>query len=399
MNPIDALYAEARRLGVPLPSEAAAELSLALRAHIAQAIADAGGAISFARFMELALYAPGLGYYSAGSTKLGAAGDFVTAPEISPLFSRALARQCASILSTIGGDILEFGAGRGVMAADILQELQRQNALPERYLILEVSADLRQRQHALLAERVPDLLARVQWLGGLPERFVGVMLGNEVVDALPVEIFRIENGALREAAVSLGAGGFTLQSRAPSPALAEWYQALCEELPEPLSEGYQSEANLVQGPWLAEALARLDQGVMLLIDYGFARREYYVADRNDGTLMCHYRHHTHADPLLLLGLQDITAHVDFTALAERALAEQADVLGFTSQGHFLTACGILELAEAMSVDTRSQLEVAAQLKRLLMPYEMGELFKLLALGKGFDEPLLGFAMNDRRRSL
>lgn len=399
MNFPELLRAQARHLSVPAPGSDAIALSERLAEALRADMTGQGGAISFARYMERALYAPGLGYYSAGSTKLGEAGDFVTAPELSPLFSRTLARQCEQVLCAVGGDVLEFGAGRGVMAADILRELEARDCLPAHYFILEVSADLRARQRETLSEKVPHLAGRVQWLDCLPERFTGVMLGNEVVDAMPVHLFKTGAAGVSELGVRAEGEGFAWCELAPPAALQAWHDTLVRELGEALPEGYVSEANLVQGPWLDSVLASLEAGVLLLIDYGFPRAEYFLPERATGTVMCHYRHHAHPDPLLLPGLQDITAHVDFTALAEQALASGADVLGFTSQGQFLTACGILELAQADSSDLREHVHNAAQLKRLLMPHEMGELFKLLAVGKGFDEPLLGFAFNDLRRRL
>lgn len=399
MNYFERLRAQAKALSVPAPGPDAAAVSERLAAVLREEMQHAGGALSFARYMEQALYAPGLGYYSAGSTKLGAAGDFVTAPEISPLFSRSLARQCHQILIETGGDILEFGAGRGVMAADILLELEELGTLPDRYCILDVSADLRERQRETLDEKAGHLLSRVVWLDRLPEHFVGVVLANEVVDAMPVHLFRNSHQGVTELGVRPEGEGFAWCEIEANPALPAWFSALEEAIDAPLPEGYVSEANIVQGPWLEALLAVLERGLVLLIDYGFPRREYFLPERNTGTVMCHYRHKAHPDPLLLPGLQDITAHVDFTALAETALGAGADVLGFTTQGQFLTACGILHLAEKLANDTRSQLSFAAELKRLLMPYEMGELFKFLALGKGVELPLLGFAMNDLRRRL
>ncbi|MBI2379567.1 MAG: SAM-dependent methyltransferase [Gammaproteobacteria bacterium] len=393
------LRTQAKDLSLPPPGEDASAVAMRLAEGLRQRMVSEGGAIRFAEFMEQALYAPGLGYYSAGSAKLGAAGDFVTAPEISPLFSRSLARQCAQMLGAVGGDVLEFGAGRGIMAADLLLELEALECLPGAYLILEVSADLRERQRNTLMANAPHLLPRVRWIDGLPQGFRGVMLGNEVVDAMPVELFKVQYGDAVPLGVRPEREGFAWCELAGDEDLSRWYWALCEELGGPLPEGYVSEANLVQGPWLTSVLASLEAGLLLLIDYGFPRREYYLPERRAGTLMCHYRHHAHPDPLVLAGLQDITAHVDFTALAETAVAAGADVLGFTAQGQFLTACGILELAQAAGEDVRTQLEVSAQLKRLLMPHEMGELFKLIAIGKGVEEPLLGFAGNDLRRRL
>ncbi len=385
---------------LPPPDGAAQAHSERLIEHIRAEMAAAGGRLSFARFMELALYAPGLGYYSAGSAKLGEAGDFITAPELSPLFSRCLARQSAEVLAVLGGgDLLEFGAGTGVMAADILAELERLECLPERYLILELSADLRQRQRTTLAQRLPHLVGRVEWLEGLPEAgFRGVVLANEVLDAMPVHRFCIQQGKAKELFVTWAEERFSFE--ADTIAGRELQAALDTLLgTTTLPEGYASEINLRAREWVHSIAAVLERGTALLVDYGFPRHEYYHLERHHGTLMCHYRHRAHSDALILPGLQDITAHVDFTAVADAALEAGLQVAGFASQANFLIANGLLELAAETEGDQQAQLEAAAQVKRLTMPGEMGELFKVMALSRGLDFGLRGFALRDERGRL
>ncbi|MEK7323620.1 MAG: SAM-dependent methyltransferase [Pseudomonadota bacterium] len=386
---------------LPPPGAEAEAHSARLRELIVAEIAAAGGAISFARFMELALYAPGLGYYSAGARKFGAAGDFITAPELSPLFARCVARQCAQVLHGLGqGDVLEVGAGSGVLAADLLAALAELGSLPEQYFILELSADLRERQQRLLRERVPEWSSRVVWLNRLPAApFRGVVLANELLDALPVHLFTIAEMGPRELLV--GETGGTLQWRlAPltDARLQTRIDAIHQELSEEqLPAGYTSEINLAAEAWLRSMADVLQAGAILLIDYGFPRREYYHPQRAGGTLMCHYRHRAHGDPLIMLGLQDITAHLDFTALAEAALEVDLTVAGYTTQGAFLLATGITEQLAATAA--AQQLQRAQEVKKLTLPHEMGELFKVMALTRGVDEPLLGFAWRDLRTKL
>lgn len=384
---------------LPTPSAEALAHSERLAALIRKEIATAGGRVGFDRFMELALYAPGLGYYSAGSRKFGEAGDFITAPELSTLFSRCLARQCAEVLAVINdGAILEFGAGSGVMAADILAELAALESLPTCYYILELSAELRIRQQETLREKVPDLAARVVWLDGLPEAgFRGVVLANEVLDAMPVHRFRIRNGAPLELYVVQEGEGFTLQEGEPGEELAASLAKLLRQTD--LAEGYESEMNLRAEDWVRSLADFLDQGVALLIDYGFPRSEFYHPQRNRGTLMCHFRHRAHDDALVVVGLQDITAHVDFTAVAEAAAEAGLSVRGYTSQANFLIANGLTGLLSEAQKDVREHLTLAAQVKRLTMPGEMGELFKVMALSRGWDRPLQGFSLRDERGRL
>lgn len=344
------------------------------------------GPISFARYMELALYAPGLGYYSAGSQKFGQAGDFVTAPEISSFFSRCLARQCQQVLANLKqGDLLELGAGSGVMAADILQELEATQTLPEHYYILEVSADLKQRQQQLLKEKIPQLFDRIIWLDSLTNfHMQGVIIANEVLDAMPIHKFKIDKG-IKEYYVAIKNNELVWQLDQADPFLEKKIKSLGIEL----TEGYESEINLMLNAWITSLSDTLKQGLILLVDYGFMREEFYHPDRDRGTLMCHYRHHAHDDPLFLPGLQDITAHVDFTAVADAAEACALSVSGYTNQANFLLNCGLSELVQ-MSEDPSEQLRLSQQLKTLLMPSEMGEIFKAMALTRDLEIPLMGF---------
>lgn len=383
---------------LPAPDDAMIAHSEALITRIDETMKQAGGAIPFAQYMAMALYEPGLGYYSAGSHKLGAAGDFITAPEISQLFSRVLARQCAEVLAEIGGEVLEFGAGSGVMAADMLAELERLDCLPQRYAILEVSADLRQRQRDTLQQKVPHLLERVVWLDALPTTgFIGVVVANEVLDAMPVHRFRVTDAGVEEQYVQRGERGYTAtygaaQSEALSTRLAELARQ------QALAAGYESEINLAAEEWIGTLGNMLERGVIVLIDYGFPAAEFYHPERRAGTLMCHYRHRAHDDPFVYPGLQDITAHVDFTAMADAALAAGLNVSGFTNQASFLMGCGLLELV-GTDDDPQTQITNAAAVKKLTLPSEMGELFKVLGLSRGWDQPLRGFALRDERHRL
>ncbi|NIP73667.1 MAG: SAM-dependent methyltransferase [Gammaproteobacteria bacterium] len=385
---------------LPPPGAGAAEHSARVLEHIRAAIDAAGGAISFGRFMELALYAPGLGYYSAGARKLGAAGDFVTAPEISPLFGRCLARQCAQVLAETGGDVLEFGAGSGALAADVLGELARLDALPARYAIVELSGELRERQRRALERRVPELAGRAEWLERLPERLTGVVLANEVLDAMPVERFRLRGGRVEQQQVVWDGDRLAARFVPAELAVAERVRALQAGRGRAFEDGYVSEVSLAHGPWVGAVADMLERGAVLLIDYGYPRGEYYHDQRRMGTLMCHYRHRAHPDPLILVGLQDITAHVDFTAVAEAAVGAGLTVAGFTTQAHFLIGCELEALAgESDPAEVSRHLDLARQVKTLTLPGEMGERFKVLGLARGLDLALMGFAVRDLRERL
>jgi SAM-dependent MidA family methyltransferase len=368
--------------------------------HIRAFMRERGGVIGFDAWMRLALYAPGLGYYSAGATKLGGNGDFVTAPEISSLFSRCVARQCADVLHDTGGHILELGAGSGRMAADVLSELAALDVLPERYLILEVSADLAQRQRERIAQLPREIAARVQWLDRWPERNMrGVVLANEVLDAMPVERFVLRHrpGGLdvRALGVGLTPTGFEWHETSPSSELMHAVADIVESLPEPLPDGYVSEVCLAFQPWIASMAAQLEAGVALLIDYGLPRAHLYHPQRAAGTLRCHFRHRAHDDPFINVGLQDITAWVDFTRVAEAADSAGLEVLGFATQAAFLIGAGIESLLttgmERAGDDPRARSQLAGEARRLMLPGEMGEIFKVIALGRGYDSPLAGFS--------
>lgn len=370
-------------------------LSRQLSQRIRAEIEAAGGWIDFARYMELALYAPGLGYYSAGAHKFGVGGDFVTAPEMTPLFGRALARQAAQVLEATGGDILELGPGSGRLALDLLLELERLDHPPGRYLLLEVSADLRDRQQALFRQEAPQLLPRMSWLHALPERHSGLILGNEVLDALPVHLVHWTVEGPRERGVALTPQGqFVWQDRPLPPGpLAEAVRGI-EMPPDSVSE-----IGLAVRGLMASLAERLERGVLLFLDYGFPRSEYYHPQRSRGTLMCHHRHHAHDDPFRLPGLTDLTAHVDFTAVAEAGHAAGLELLGYTDQARFLVNCGLLDLLAGQQPDTPGYYRAAAAVQRLIQPSEMGELFKAIALGRGLRGPLLGFARGDRSARL
>jgi SAM-dependent MidA family methyltransferase len=384
------------RPDLPMPNAAALMHSQRLCRLIADEIAAAQGSISFARYMELALYAPGLGYYSAGSRKFGAQGDYITAPELSSLFAQCLARQIASVLAENGGSILEFGAGSGILCAGILRQLQAMNCLPAEYCILDISPDLRERQRLTLQSLDAGLCARVRWLDRLPAPgFRGVMLANEVLDAMPVYRFVRSGQHFDEQRVAWNGGQFIWASQPVDNAdLASRLAALGE-----LPDAYASEIGLAAPAWIATLGGILEQGLILLIDYGFPQQEYYHPQRSQGTLMCHYRHHAHDDPLRWTGLQDITAHVDFTALARAGEAGGLRVAGFTSQAQFLLAAGLLEFAATPAASPEDHWRLANEIKRLTLPSEMGELFKVMALTRRFDAPLIGFQAKDQRYRL
>lgn len=366
---------------LPSPAPEARAHSEGVVRYIRNEIQAAGGWIPFSRYMELVLYAPGLGYYSGGAAKFGGAGDFITAPELTPLFGRTLARVAAEALAQTGGDILELGAGSGRLALDVLLELDRLERLPNRYLILEVSPDLRERQQELLAERAPHLLARVVWLDALPDRLRGVILANEVLDALPAHLLHWTAEGVLERGVAWTEAGFAWADRPMvSPALAAAAARL------PVAAPYLSEVSPAVSALVASLGACLEQGGVVLADYGFSRAEYYHPQRDQGTLKVHYRHHSLDDPFFLPGLADITAHVDFTAVAEAAGAAGLDLLGYATQGRFLLDGGLLELMASMTPGTPDYLLAAQAVQKLVQPHEMGELFKVMVLGRGVEPP-------------
>lgn len=373
----------------------ALEVSRRLEALIRDEVTAAGGRIPFDRFMDLALYAPGLGYYVAGAAKLGPGGDFVTAPEVSPLFGACLASQCAEALGRLGGgDILELGPGTGTLAIQVLSRLQRLGALPQRYLMLEPSPDLRERQGRAIEQGLrSDLASRCHWLDRLPQDLRGVVLANEVLDAMPVHRFRVDGlGGVEECLVAAGQDAFhevwgPVQSQGLSEAVAALQSAGLATSP-----GFSSEVNLRLGPWVTALATCVSEGLVLLIDYGYPETAYYQPDRTMGTLMCYLRQQAHGDPYIRVGLQDITAHVDFSAAARGATAAGFTLAGFSTQGHFLIGCGIEQLIQAASAV--GDLDLILGAKQLLLPTAMGERFKVLGLTRGLEGPWRGFSVRD-----
>jgi SAM-dependent MidA family methyltransferase len=389
-------------LALPEADPAGLAHSEAVAAYICDRIAEAGGNISFAEYMQHCLYAPGLGYYAAGATKFGQAGDFVTAPEVSALFGRLLAGQCRDVLAQLDSPaILEIGAGTGKLAADILETLAAAAALPAGgYHILEVSPDLQQRQQALLADRVPEVVESVTWLDTLPDGFTGVVIANELLDALPVERFVRRGDKIRQIAVTAAGDGFRLAERDAPDVLTRAVEHIEETRGGPLPDGYASEVCLAVAPWIADLAIRLAEGVALLFDYGVGRREYYSNDRSGGWLRCHFRHHAHDDPLVLPGIQDLTSWVDFTAVAEAAVDNGLEIAGFTNQAQFLLGAGLDDcLANFQEMQTDAQLRLSAEIKLLTLPTEMGENFKCLGLMRGALEPPAAFGRADRTATL
>ncbi|NNE37720.1 MAG: SAM-dependent methyltransferase, partial [Gammaproteobacteria bacterium] len=367
------------------------ELTKLITSHIQ----NNNGSIGFDRYMGMALYEPGLGYYSAGARKFGPQGDFTTAPEVSPLFSWCLARQCLEVFEVTGGDrILELGAGSGKMACDLLSELMRLDALPVEYLILETSADLKQRQYQLLKERQPDVLDRVKWLDTLPsDRIDGVVLANEVLDAVPVHKISITNKKISELRVTQQDGGFTWIKADISD--DKFISLANERLLDALDsiEGeYQTEINLMIGPFLRSISEILATGAAFFIDYGYSRHEYYHPQRTTGTLVCHYRHRSHDNPFILIGCQDITAFVDFTTVAEFAHEVGMDVPGYSPQAAFLMSCGIEDAMNTYRNDDEIwNLKLSQQAGQLMLPAGMGEKFKVMGLTRNISAPLKGFS--------
>jgi SAM-dependent MidA family methyltransferase len=383
--------------GLPVPPPEAQAASTALTRAIAREIAANAGRVSFARYMELALYAPGLGYYMAGARKLGRDGDFVTAPEISPLFGRTLARQFAPLIADGLEELLEIGAGSGALAADLLLELERLGRLPRRYLILELSSDLRSRSRDTLAARAPQHLERVAWLAGLPPAFTGIVFGKRGArrDACAPRCSQPRRDAGRLRAVRPGRRQVS-RSRSASHRSGAARGSRTAASRRPLQHGNSVACARVRSEPRRDAGA----GVAFFFDYGFPEREFYHPQRARGTLMCHYRHRAHDDPYFLPGLQDITGHIDFSAIARVGRATGMDLLGYTNQAQFLLNCGLTSLlAETDPEDAASYAPLAAQAQKLVSPAEMGELFKVIAFGRNVAAPLRGFSSGDRRHTL
>jgi SAM-dependent MidA family methyltransferase len=382
-------------------NEAQARHSLRMQEHLRAQIAAAGGWLGFEQFMDSALYAPGLGYYSAGAQKLGAGGDFTTAPEISPLFGACVAGQCAEVLRALGGgSVLEVGAGSGRLAADVLLRLESLEQLPDHYWILDVSADLRERQRRLLAEQAPHLQGRVEWLDEPPrDSFDGLILANEVLDALPVTRFRWRGGGAEELGVVQGAGRFVWAGRPASAALIESCRLL-SQAGGAWDDGYVSEYCPRLASWTGSVTQRLRAGAALWFDYGLPRPQYYLPERREGTLMCHFRQRAHGDPFLYPGLQDITAWVDFTLLAEASRTAGFVLAGFATQSLFLAGLRVdLEMQRLAAGDANRFARLANEARQLMLPGEMGERFKAMAWLRGLQIPLSGFSLQDLRHSL
>ncbi len=379
---------------LPEPSADALQHSQKLVARIRQEIDNNGGSITFRRYMEMALYEPALGYYVAGTHKIGEQGDFITAPEVSPLFSQCIAQQCKEVLQETNGCILELGAGTGIMASDILLALESDDSLPKYYYILDVSPDLKQRQKETLKERAPHLVNHIKWLSQLPDSFKGIILGNEVLDAMPVDVFTQQNEIVYEHHVIWEDEKLCEQLQTAGNNLRKKVLAL--NIPHEATP-YTSEINPNLSGWFETISNNLEKGVILLADYGYPRKEYYFEERNKGTLICHYQHRVNEAPLHYSGLQDITASVDFTAVAEAADDAGLDVMGFTSQVNFLTNNDLETLfMKALNDNPDRQYKLAQQVRTLSLPAEMGERFKFIALGKSYDKSLRGFSNLDQR---
>jgi SAM-dependent MidA family methyltransferase len=395
---------------LPEPDDEAKQHSLVLCAQIEKLCQGGDGVIPFSEFMQQALYAPGLGYYSGGLQKFGEAGDFTTAPEVSPLFAQCLARQVADVLNDTRCEdaepcILELGAGSGVMAADMLLELEQLDALPGSYMILELSAELRQRQQSCIKQKVPHLLERVSWLDELPsDLFNGVIVANEVLDAMPAECFKIAQDGVESLMIGFDNEALVSTYKKADAEIVDKVRTIEERLKETreekLPKGYCSEFNPSIKPWLDTLYSVLNRGMVLLIDYGYPGHEYYHEERRTGTMMCHYRQRAHTNPLWYPGLQDITAFVDFTDVAYCAAEAGFDIRGYTTQAAFLMGCGLAELHESLVTDdVKNQIMLSQQIKTLTLPSEMGERFKAMVLTKNYDEPLRGFEMQDMRGRL
>jgi SAM-dependent MidA family methyltransferase len=383
---------------LPLPSADERAHIARVLAHLKRTIADADGWISFADYMNTALYAPGLGYYAAGAYKFGAGGDFITAPELTPLFGGTVASQLAHVIAQVREpEIIELGPGSGRLCADVLAALAKAHALPVRYRLLEVSPELRERQREHLAATVRDYLPRVEWIDMLPEHWRGAVLANEVLDALPAHLVVRRGGEWLERGVTFEAArGLAFADRAlASAGLHERARARF-----PATGDYLSELNPTAEALVSSLAQRCEQGLMLLIDYGFPAAEYYHPQRDEGTLMAHYRHRALVDPFFRPGLVDLTAHVDFSAMARAGVARGMTVAGFATQAQFLVNCGVVDqLAQCGTPESAAYLRAASAVQKLTSPAEMGELIKVLALTRGIDVDLVGFRDGDRAHRL
>jgi len=375
--------------------------------RIETACHHAGGWIRFSEYMNMALYEPGLGYYSGGLQKFGRQGDFITAPEVSPLFGQCLANQLSEILLNFSEKkkfLLEFGAGSGILAADILLQLEKLGSLPEKYLILELSAELQQRQRQTILQRAAHLSGRVQWLDQLPDDVeCAIVIANEVLDAMPVECFRVssdEANEIESLMVGIEEGELVSRYQPADRHTSDVITSIKQRSEVEFSDNYQSEYNPAIKGWLAALAGKINKLVILLIDYGYNEKEYYHHDRGTGTLMCYYQHRAHSNYFWWPGLQDITAFVNFTELAYSAVELSMEVAGYTTQAAFLLACGLSDLhASQVTDEVQQQIKLSQQIKTLTLPSEMGERFKVMALTKNYDEPITGFTLLDLRNRL
>ena len=390
---------EVNNPGWAKPEGSACSHSAAVARYIRERIEDAGGVLPFDQYMDAVLYAPGLGYYASGTRKFGEGGDFVTAPEMGPLFGRCLAHEVGPVLEMIDAPcVLEFGAGSGALAQSLIEALVASGQLPSRYCILEISPDLRERQRKRLEPLAKSYGLTIEWLEQIPSELLhGVILANEVVDAFAVTRFRVIEGRPWRAGVCIEGDGFAwdwIDDLAPDSVAAKIVRR------HGLAEGYTSEVWPRVDAWIDTLGHCLEQGLAIVIDYGFPAGEYYLPERSQGTLRCHYQHRAHNDPLIFAGIQDITCHVDFSALADAGRAVGFDILGYTSQEAYLLSLGLLDLAAPQPEDDeKAVLARAAEVKQLILPSQMGEAFKVMALGRNLDQELQGFELRDRRPSL
>lgn len=392
---------------LPEPDAESKQRSLLLCDRIRSACNRSDGSMRFSDFMNIALYEPGLGYYSGGLKKFGEKGDFITSPEVSPLFGQCLANQLAEILANFKkinnnkSYVIEFGAGSGVLAVDILLRLELLDFLPEKYFILELSAELKQRQKETIKEKAPHLLTRVQWLNYMPEKLTNaVVVANEVLDAMPVECFRVAENKIETLMVAMEDDRLFSHYAPATEEIIRKVSTIQQRSEITLPTGYCSEYNPAISAWLASIASGAENLVILLIDYGYNEQEYYHSDRDHGTLMCYYRHRAHDDFFWWPGLQDITAFVDFTDVAYSAVDLEMDVSGYTTQAAFLLSNGLAELHESqVTDDIKQQVALSQQIKTLSLPSEMGDKFKVMALTKNYEEPLVGFSMLDLRNRL
>jgi len=386
---------------LPPPSVDEIELSQPLMALICSEITKNDGKITFSHFMELALYSPGLGYYATEKPIFGDQGDFITAPELTPLFSRCIAMQAKQILTSLDspGDIMEFGAGSGAMACDILMELDKLECLPQHYYISEISPALKQRQRARISAYAPHLVDRVQWIDDIPDSFTGVILGNELLDALPTHRVLFDaTGNHQELFVTFNDNKLSWVSDKPSSQLlketiSKAYETHKENIDIP--DRYESEINVASINWIKSLANSLTQGAAILIDYGFAADEFFRPERHEGSIMCHYKHRAHNDPLTHIGLQDLTSHVNFTQIAETAFENELDIIGYTTQTYFLLGCGLESLLNEIDIsDSKLFIAETQPVKQLILPDEMGETFKVIGLGKNLNTPVMGFGVKN-----